>query len=647
MAIYSDAFDSAYNGSWATLYLEVTEESQSVVNNTTTLKCVLKVKKTTTCTSNKGSGANIYMTINGTKLYSADSFTIKTLAVGSTKTFATKYITVPHNADGTKSVSCVAYFYSAVNLGTASINKTFTCTSIPRVSSLALDVSTVPADGTTQVIATATKKSSSFTDTLTITLGSYSKTLTSGTAFTIPMEWINAISGTSAKATVKVTTKSGSTTIGSKTASLTITVPSSVVPTISGVDISEAVEAVTKAFGNRYIQNVSQLNVEVDASGVYGSTIKSYQVSLDGVNYIQRAFTSNVIKTAGKLTIKVKVTDSRNRTAEDTFEVTVIEYVKPIITSMTYIHCDSDGTQNSSGECTKITIAGKVYSVEELNTKALKLKYKPTTDETYTERVVDIPNWTFNVDVIIGGTDPTVTYEYIAELTDKINVGLPETSRVTTGIVVISRLAGGKGITMFEEASQEGFVVGNGKPAKFTGDVIFDNAANVRKNLGLLGAYHFIEIIKDGSTTDFSSSYQYFDPLQTISDWYVVGDSLYSGSYKFATYGDRSDYTAKGIYVGANVKSVRIDASVRYLNNESDNTVISTFLYRIRNGTSTILGYTTGNYGNERAVHIISALAGVQEGDFFYLQSYKGTAARNIDVIADYKSTKMIVEAIR
>ena len=533
MAIYSDKFNSAYNGSWATLYLEVTEESQSVVNNTTTLKCVMKVKKTTTCTSNKGSGANIYMTINGTKLYSADSFTIKTLAVGSTKTFATKYITVPHNADGTKSISCVAYFYSAVDLGTASINTTFTCTPIPRVSNLALDVSTVPADGTTQVIATATKENASFTDILAVSLGNYSQEIESGVAFTIPEEWCNAIpSATSLNGKVTVTTKNGDTTIGSKSVDLTVTVPDSVAPTIDNVAITEAISAVTSAFGNKFAQNLSQLNVAINASGAYGSTIRSYSAVVDGVTYIQQAFTSNVLNTAGTLNVAVEVVDSRGRTASDVIPINVAEYTSPTITAMTYVHWDSEtGKQNSNGDSTRVTISGKVSSVEEQNTKTLKLKYKSLADEIYTERLVPLSDWTFSVDVIINDTDPSMTYEYIAELTDKINANAPATFRVTTGIVTLSRLAGGKGVTLFEEAAEEGFVVGGGKPAKFTGDVFVSTGGE--EMVRLLDLFFHVGYVIPTTNPDFDPNLAY--PWQTW-ERYAKGQTLVGVNEDDATF---------------------------------------------------------------------------------------------------------------
>lgn len=460
--------------------LTVTQGEQSIAKNETEVGYKLVMYSGDYNFSGYTIGYQVY--INGKRVaYHTNSGNQTSLGKNSSKKVCSGTTTVAHNSDGTKSISVsFKIFMDKVSyLPASDLTKsgTMPLDTIPRVSSLSLDKTTVPADDLTTVTATATKKSSSFTDTLTITLGSYSKTITSGTAFTIPETWINAISGTSATATVKVTTKSGSTTIGTATKKLTVTVPDSVMPIINDVAISEAVEVVSKAFSGLYVQKLSQLNVDIDASGVYGSTIKSYSTSLDGVNYIQQAFTSNVIKTAGRLNITVKVIDSRDRSATKTVPVEVIEYALPTITAMNY---------TSSESSTKVTITGKVYSVEGLNTKALKLKYKSMAEESYTERVVDISDWTFKADVIINGTDPSITYEYIAELTDKMNTENPATYTVKTGVVVLSRLAGGKGLTLFEEARQEGLVVGGGKPAHFSGTMTFGNAASVRQNMNLI-----------------------------------------------------------------------------------------------------------------------------------------------------------------
>lgn len=433
-----------------TLYMAWSLASQSVAGNYSVINWTLY--------STGGSSSWYYHYKEQLYIYGAWRYNNTAKTKRYTGAIASGSITVPHDANGNASFS--AELYGAVYTAAQNVagSGSWALPTIPRVSDLSLNKSSVPADGQTAVIATATKKSSSFTDTLTVKLGTYSKTISSGVAFTIPKDWINAIPGTSATATVTVTTKSGSTVVGSRSASLTATVPSDVVPSISGIAATEAATAVTQKFGNRFVKTLSQLNVQVDATGVYGSTIKACSVQLDGVNYIQQAFTSNVLNTAGSVEIKAAVTDSRGRAAALTKNITVVDYTPPVVASLSYFHCNADGTRNSAGNCIKVTVKGAVSSVEGQNTRALKLKYKPMSGEAYTERAMTLSAWDFTAETIIQNTDHTVTYEIVAELTDKISTTV---NRITTGVPVISRLAGGKGVRLFGEAEEEGFWVGN------------------------------------------------------------------------------------------------------------------------------------------------------------------------------------------
>lgn len=434
-------------------WINLSCSSQSISGNYSNVYVEFKAK-TTNNTHNDNSKSG-YINVNGSRY---TNFTHK-LPKASTTTLWSGTITVPHNSNGAGSVS-VSGGYEA-NVGgysTITASNSLTLPTIPRVSDLSINKSSVPADGSTTVTATATKKSSSFTDTITVSLGSYSKTVTSGTAFTIPKDWINAISGTSATATVTVTTKSGSTVIGSKSANLTVTVPDSVVPTVSSISASEAITAVTTAFGNRFVRSLSQLNVKVNAAGVYGSTIKSYAVTLDGVKYQSSEFQSNALNTAGSVDIVATVTDSRGRSGTLKKTITVVDYSAPAITGMTYYPCDASGNRDSNGTNTKVIINGLVASVAGQNSRSLVLKYKAMDATSYTALTLTTSNWSFEVSTIISGTDPTSTWEFIATLTDKIS---STENRIVTGVPVISRLAGGKGVRLFGEAQNEGFWVGN------------------------------------------------------------------------------------------------------------------------------------------------------------------------------------------
>ena len=475
--------------------LTVTEDSQSIPKNTTTVKYVLKMYSGGWNFAQHSVGYNVY--INGVRVaYHDNSNNHKTLDFNSSITLCSGTAKVPHNADGTKtlSVSCKIWMdtsYSYLPATSLSKSGTMKLTTIPRVSDLALDVDTVLADGESKVVVTVEKKADDFTDVLTVSLGDFIQEFSEEefedaetgktVAFTIPMDWIKAIPTTSAVAKVTVETFSGETSIGTKSVDLTVTVPDEVVPIIKSISISEAVEAVANAFEGLHLQNMSQLNIVVEAEGVFGSEVSAagYSVNIDGVNYKQQVITTNTLHTFGKLIGTVNVTDSRGRTKTETFEVEVIEYNKPMVALTNYYHWNADDNQqDSDGTSTKVLIDYKVYRVEDLNTRSLVLYYSSTTDESPREQIVTLNSWEGTAEVIIPDTDPTVTYEYKAVLKDALVTDDSIYSLLKTGKVVMSRKAGGDGVTFFKEASQAGLWVK---------DMRYDMTSEELNALALLG----------------------------------------------------------------------------------------------------------------------------------------------------------------
>lgn len=449
----------------ARISMSISESSVNVANNTSVVTVKLYYYGNgVSWNSNSPSGSIV---IDGTSYSFSHNFTTSS----SAQLLATKSKTVTHNSNGAKTVSCSARFVTGVSLGTLTTSASKALTVIPRVSDLSVNKTSVPADSSTTVTVIATKKSSSFTDTIAVKLGSYSKTVTSGTAFTIPIEWCNAISGTSAIATVTVTTKSGSTTIGTKSVNLTVTVPTDVVPSISNVTVSEAVAAVQTAFGSDvYASSLSQLNVKVTAAGIYGSTISSIKTTFDGITYTGAEFQTAAISKAGTLIMSVTATDSRGRMKTTTKNITVYGYSSPSITN---ISCVSSGTSTIvtvNGVVSPVTVSGT-----NKNTKTLTISYKKSTASTYgnvTTVTIPAASWTFSVSKTFAIDSRTTTYDFEAKLSDKLST---VTEHSATGRPVISRLAGGGGVTLFAEAEEEGFVVGGKKSATFTGDILIDD----------------------------------------------------------------------------------------------------------------------------------------------------------------------------
>lgn len=356
--------------------------------------------------------------------------------------------TITHNSDGSRYVGCSASFSTDVSLGTISTSGGITLTKIPRVSDLSVSRSSIVADGNQTITVTANKKSSGFSDTLIFKLGSRSMSIESGVPFSIPLEWCNEMpDATRSSGAVTVTTKSGSTVIGTRSAAVTVEVPSYLTPDITAFDISEAVTSVAAAF-NRYCKGLSKLSISTNATAYYGATIRSYNITVDGATYTEKKFISNILMSSGKLTVKLTVADSRGKTASQSKEIDVYNYKPPEIKSLRF----------EQGSVLTVMVKGAVDSVDGANTKSLVIKYKSVGDTDYISRVIPLDAWDFNVSTTIN-LDTSVTYDVLAELTDKIGSA---TASTVTGIPVISRLAGGKGVTIGAEAEREDFVLSNG-----------------------------------------------------------------------------------------------------------------------------------------------------------------------------------------
>lgn len=443
------------------LSISTSQGTQSVANNTT--KLTVNVNISWTYGSYDHYGSSKYVTINGKTYYFSSVKINPNRTTSGSQTLSSTTVTIPHNADGTKTVSIYASVTTATSSGTVTASRSVKLTTIPRATTPSLSEPSVDL-GSAVTISTP-RASSAFTHSLHYRIGSGSwvaiaTNVRTSYSWTVPKSIANSFpSATSGSLTIRCITYDDDDQVGdAETVTLTITIPNTAEfkPTVGTVSISEAVQAVTTAFGSRYVQGLSQLNVDIDASGAYGSTIRSYSASVDGVTYNSATFTSNVINASGTLSVTVTVSDSRGRTASKTVNISVVAYKPPAITGMSYQQCDADGTANPTGTSTKITITGQVSSVSSQNSRTLTLKWKKSTDSAYQTRTLTTSDWDFTVSTIVNNTTPDETYEFVAVLEDKINT---VENAVTTGIIAMSFLAGGKGVRLFGEAEDTGFWV--------------------------------------------------------------------------------------------------------------------------------------------------------------------------------------------
>ena len=235
---------------------------------------------------------------------------------------------ISHNADGTKAIALAASFTtSGTNLTGGSVSTSWTLPAIPRKSSFTVSPSTATIGNA--VTVTVDPASSSFTHTASITMGSRSVSLSfaageTSKSVTIPMEWCNGVpSAVSASAAVSVTTRSGSTALGTATGTLTLRVPSSVVPSAGTLSVTR-VDGEVPADWGIYVQGYSKAALALSgAAGAYGSSIRSYSLSGGGYSSTASSFTTGTLNTAGTVVFTGTVTDSRGRSASVTRSVSV------------------------------------------------------------------------------------------------------------------------------------------------------------------------------------------------------------------------------------------------------------------------------------------------------------------------------------
>lgn len=292
-----------------------------------------------------------------------------------------KSVTVTHNTDGTKSLTLTAEwdcgFKSDYTPRHLSLSKTVTLTAIPRASTATTSGSTL---GETLTI-TIKRASSSFTHKLYYTCGSVKDQLIAenvGTSYSWNAPPVSlaqqAPNAETVALTLAVKTYNGSTYVGSWSTIVKLAVPSTVVPALS-VAISDPT-GVSDTYGG-YIQLRSKVKVDITASGVQGSTIKSYSIKVGSIYAVTTASgTTDYIPSSGSLTLTCSVTDSRGRTTTKTQTITVLAYSKPTISDIAAARCNQDGTANRMGDYGKVTFSGAITALSNKNTAAYAVQYR-------------------------------------------------------------------------------------------------------------------------------------------------------------------------------------------------------------------------------------------------------------------------------
>lgn len=459
--------------SWDTLKFSWETTSQSIVNNTSTIAWKLQLISGDDGRIDSSSSKNWSVTVDG-KTYSGTN-TVG-IANNTTKTLASGTTIITHNSNGSKTFSYsfsqqFSITFSGTSIGTKSGSGSGTLDTIARKSTLTASNGTL---GTAQTLS-VTRYDSSLTHTITYKCGNESGTVVTKSSdtslsFTPPLSLASQnTTGTSVSVVFTITTYSGSTSIGSNTKTITCSIPASVKPTVS-LNVSDA-EGYAATYG-AYIQGLSKFKVAISASGMHGSTIKTYKTTVEGKTYTAASFTTGAVSGTGNVTINVTVADSRGRTATASTTVSALAYASPKITTLSVNRCDKDGNKSSSGAYLSVVFSSSITSLNSKNTASYTVKYKKSNATTYTAETLSQYTGQYSVS---GGV-----FVFAAETGSSYNIELTATDsfstvgKTSTGASIKklwSSLTKGLGFAFGKVAELED-VLEVGFKTKFTGGIL-------------------------------------------------------------------------------------------------------------------------------------------------------------------------------
>jgi len=278
-------------------------------------------------------------------------------------TFFDGELVVPHNADGTKTITLQAGFTTmsqAITGGTAEASVTLPTiaqkTTIDLVSGLQFGFPT-----TVQL----NRKASNLTDRVTLSIGNQIVKETTNTATSFTFTLARSYAPTTAlpcalTGTLTVETFNGATSLGTVTQSVTFTAASDdaeFFPTLTANPTVEAVNTSVPALSNdTAVSNYSKIKVTsavADISLKYGATIAQRYVTFADGNIVSStsagSFTSDVIHIAGDFYWYYTIVDSRGFSVTISNYVTVINSSSPTANPIEVWRGDSNGDPDDNG----------------------------------------------------------------------------------------------------------------------------------------------------------------------------------------------------------------------------------------------------------------------------------------------------------
>lgn len=275
----------------------------------------------------------------------------------------------------------------------------------------------------------------------------------------------------------------GTTVVGSDTKLIVATVPDSTKPTVSTLTLAQGSTKsgfTNVAGGELCVKSLSTLAATATSGGQYGAKVVSISIVIIGKTYTANVpdyntstttttVTSDILSSSGTLSISATATDSRGYvSAAKTATVYVADYFKPsgtvtysisgtsINTNVTWkIAPVADSANKPVNTGSVVVVRKKISTAATASYTVKSIAASTSSSTTAVSNYTGSGSWSATAQALSDGNSET--YEYTLTITDKKGSSYAATYVVTTGVNAASFLGGGKGLTLFTEAADEGF----------------------------------------------------------------------------------------------------------------------------------------------------------------------------------------------
>lgn len=273
--------------------------------------------------------------------------------------------------------------------------------------------------------------------------------------------------GTSTTATISVETFYNDYSVGTR--STTVTVNFNVADIKPSVSLAVSDPTGYSTTYGAYVATKSKITATLTTTLRYSATVATIAITANGANYNTNPVTTDEIVSANNTGVTGKIVDSRGVSSDlASVTISVIAYSPPQINSFAIHRCNQDGTANDQGAYMKVDYDVTITALNNVNSKALAVKYKKRSDASYTTQSVTLSSYTQNGYVIIAA-DTNSTYDVQLALTDDFGTTSADL-QLSTAFATLNFKSGGKGISVgkvsetdnvFELAQGWSFKIGN------------------------------------------------------------------------------------------------------------------------------------------------------------------------------------------